>query len=83
MTNWYQKEYLCPDCDSFIVITTKSNELRDRNCFECKGELVLISTSTPSEHEKTNKDYKKSANDMAKEWFERERKRANERNINA
>lgn len=57
MTNWYQKEYLCPDCDSFIVITTKSNELRDRNCFECRGELVLISASIEQ----------KTINDLVKE----------------
>ena len=66
MTNWYQKEYLCPDCDSFIVITTKSNELRDRNCFECRGELVLISANTQSEHEKTINDLVKEREEASK-----------------
>ena len=66
MSSWYQKEYLCPDCDSFIVITTKSNELRDRNCFECRGELVLISANTQSEHEKTINDLVKEREEASK-----------------
>ena len=60
MTNeedWYCKEYLCPDCDSYTEISTKSSELRDKNCLECKGELVLISSRTyEKEWEKLNNE---------------------------
>lgn len=42
---WYTKDYLCPDCDSNIVITTKSDELKDRKCMECNGELILMSST--------------------------------------
>ena len=43
--NWYKKEYVCTGCDSFYTITTKSNELLDQNCLECKRMLVLISSN--------------------------------------
>jgi len=43
MTNWYKKDYVCSICDALIEITTKSNTLRDKNCFECQGDLTLLS----------------------------------------
>jgi len=43
MTNWYKKDYVCSICDALIEITTQSNILRDRNCFECQGDLTLLS----------------------------------------
>jgi hypothetical protein len=43
MDNWYKKDYVCSICDALIEITTKSDALRDKNCFECQGELTLLS----------------------------------------
>ena len=43
MEKWYRKEYVCPYCDAFLTITTKSQTLRDKTCLECEGELALIS----------------------------------------
>ena len=43
MTNWYKKDYVCSICDALIEITTQSNILRDKNCFECQGNLTLLS----------------------------------------
>ena len=43
MTNWYKKDYVCSICDALIEITTQSNILRDKNCFECQGDLTLLS----------------------------------------
>jgi hypothetical protein len=43
MTKWYKKDYVCSICDALIEITTQSNILRDKNCFECQGNLTLLS----------------------------------------
>jgi hypothetical protein len=43
MEKWYKKEYVCSICDALIEITTKSDALRDKNCFECQGDLTLLS----------------------------------------
>jgi hypothetical protein len=43
MTKWYKKDYVCSVCDALIEITTKSDELRDKNCFECYEDLTLLS----------------------------------------
>lgn len=43
MDKWYRKEYVCPYCDAFTVITTKLDTLRDKNCPECASDLVLVS----------------------------------------
>lgn len=45
MTTWYKKTYVCSMCDALVEITTTSNELRDNNCFECRGELTLLSVA--------------------------------------
>lgn len=42
MEKWYRKEYVCPDCDALIQISTKSATLRDKNCLECNGNLTLM-----------------------------------------
>ena len=39
---WYRKEYVCPYCDALIIVTTKSETLRDKNCLECNGNLTLM-----------------------------------------
>ena len=42
MEKWYRKEYVCPYCDALIIVTTKSETLRDKNCLECNGNLTLM-----------------------------------------
>jgi len=43
MEKWYKKEYVCSICDALIEMTTKSDELRDKTCLECYGDLTLLS----------------------------------------
>jgi hypothetical protein len=43
MEKWYKKDYVCSICDALIEMTTKSDELRDKNCIECYGDLTLLS----------------------------------------
>ena len=43
MEKWYKKSYVCTGCDALIEISTKSYELRDKDCFECKASLTLMS----------------------------------------
>ena len=45
MTTWYKKTYVCSLCDALVEISTKSNALQDKNCFECHGELTLLSVA--------------------------------------
>ena len=40
--NWHSKEYVCTNCDAYYTIHTKSDSLRDQNCIECEGMLILI-----------------------------------------
>ena len=73
MTNWYKKDYVCSICDALIEITTKSNTLRDKDCFECQGNLTLLSvadaTIYPTEKkEETNMDTLTPAQTMTLTW---------------
>jgi hypothetical protein len=43
--NWYKKTYVCGLCDSLVEISTRSQEIKDRNCFECNGQLILLSVA--------------------------------------
>lgn len=43
-------------CDALVEITTTSNELRDNNCFECRGELTLLSVADATIHPTTTKE---------------------------
>jgi hypothetical protein len=43
MDKWYKKDYVCSICDALIEMTTKSDELKDKNCLECRGDLTLLS----------------------------------------
>ena len=45
MEKWYKKSYVCTGCDALIEISTKSDELRDKDCFECKASLTLMSVA--------------------------------------
>jgi hypothetical protein len=45
MEKWHKKEYVCSVCDALIEITTKSDELRDKTCLECYGDLILLSVA--------------------------------------
>jgi hypothetical protein len=45
MEKWYKKEYVCSICDALIEMTTKSDELRDKTCLECYGDLTLLSVA--------------------------------------
>jgi hypothetical protein len=45
MEKWYKKEYVCSICDALIEMTTKSDELRDKTCLECYGDLNLLSVA--------------------------------------
>ena len=75
MTNWYKKDYVCSICDALIEITTKSNILRDKNCFECQGNLTLLSvldaTIYPTEKkEETNMETTTAPQTMTLDWLE-------------
>jgi hypothetical protein len=56
MTNWYKKDYVCSICDALIEITTQSNILRDKNCFECQGDLTLLSVQDATIHSTKKKE---------------------------
>lgn len=43
MTKWYKKTYVCGLCDALVEISTRSEILKDSNCFECNGALTLLS----------------------------------------
>jgi len=45
MEKWYKKEYVCSICNALIEMTTKSDELRDKTCLECYGDLTLLSVA--------------------------------------
>lgn len=58
---WYKWDYVCPDCDSNIVMTAKSDgHNHDSYCLKCAGDLILMSvvdaTITPitQKKEETN-----------------------------
>jgi hypothetical protein len=76
MENWYKKDYVCSICDALIEMTTKSNELRDKTCIECYGELTLLSvvdaTIVPTKKkEETNMDTLTTApQTMTLSWIE-------------
>jgi hypothetical protein len=59
MEKWYKKDYVCSICDALIEMTTKSDELRDKTCIECYGDLTLLSvvdatiSSTTKKEEQT------------------------------
>ena len=42
---WYKKTYVCTMCDALVEISTKSDVLRDKDCFECNGSLNLLSVA--------------------------------------
>ena len=42
---WYKKTYVCTMCDALVEISTKSDVLRDKDCFECNGPLNLLSVA--------------------------------------
>jgi hypothetical protein len=61
MEKWYKKDYVCSICDALIEMTTKSDELRDKTCIECYGDLTLLSVvdatiRTSTEKENPNMD---------------------------
>jgi len=56
MEKWYKKEYVCSICDALIEMTTKSNELRDKNCLECRGDLTLMSVADATIYPTTKKE---------------------------
>ena len=75
MTNWYKKDYVCSICDALIEITTQSNILRDKNCFECQGDLTLLSvldaTIYPTEKkEEQNMETTTAPQTMTLDWVE-------------
>lgn len=75
MTNWYKKDYVCSICDALIEITTQSNILRDKNCFECQGDLTLLSvldaTIYPTEKkEEQNMETTTAPQTMTLDWLE-------------
>ena len=63
---WYSKEYVCPYCDSYIEVKTKSSTLRDRNCMECDGELVLVTSNEITKDEPTINDIKREQEEASK-----------------
>jgi hypothetical protein len=75
MENWYKKEYVCSICDALIEMTTKSDELRDKTCLECYGDLTLLSvvnaTIVPTtKKEETNMETLTPAQTMTLSWIE-------------
>lgn len=56
MDNWYKKTYVCTICDALIEMTTKSDILRDKNCFECQGMLNLLSVEDATIYPTTKKE---------------------------
>jgi hypothetical protein len=75
MEKWYKKTYVCSICDALIEMTTKSNILRDKNCFECQGDLTLLSvlddTINPTEKkEEKNMETTTAPQTMILDWVE-------------
>jgi len=75
MEKWYKKEYVCSICDALIEMTTKSNELRDKTCLECYGDLTLLSvldaTIYPTEKkEEQNMETTTAPQTMTLNWIE-------------
>jgi DNA-directed RNA polymerase subunit RPC12/RpoP len=56
MEKWYKKSYVCGGCDALVIITTKSDSLRDNNCIECGWDLNLMSVADATIYPTTKKE---------------------------
>jgi Zn-finger nucleic acid-binding protein len=73
---WFKWDYVCPDCDSNIVMTAKSDgHSHDSYCLKCAGDLILMSvfnaTIYPTEKkEEQNMETTTAPQTMTLSWIE-------------
>jgi Zn-finger nucleic acid-binding protein len=54
---WFKWDYVCPDCDSHIEMTAKSDgHSHDSYCLKCAGDLVLMSVLDATIYPTTKKE---------------------------